>query len=222
MIEKLSIMAIVAIVAVTAGLVGYTSATLTEVSPATSFAASPLVSGHVTLEARDSDGNLKAYRLSDNAITRNGEDCVAKALFTANRFNSGTATSGFCLGAITKPFVFVALGTGTTQEQGTDNAMQAQTAQAGLDLPTVGGGSITTWTNSTGGAGGGSAQIVITKAFTNTGGTIAISEAGLFNDTAASTNGMFAHKVFAPISLATNDQLTVTWTINLGNTTSIN
>ena len=217
-------MAIVAIVAVTAGLVGYTSATLTEVSPATSFAASPLVSGHVTLEARDSDGNLKAYRLSDNVITRNGEDCVAKALFTAGRFNSGTATSGFCVGAITKPFVFVALGTGTTQEQGTDNAMQAQTAAAGLDLATVGGGSITTWTNSTGGAGGsGNASIVITKAFTNTSGSsVAVSEAGLFNDTATTTNGMFAHKVFAPISLANNDQLTVTWTINLGNSTTLN
>ena len=61
-------MALVAIVAAVSGLVGYVSSTSEEVSPATSFVTSPLITGHLTVEARDSDGNLKAVRTSDNAI----------------------------------------------------------------------------------------------------------------------------------------------------------
>lgn len=219
--DKLSIIALIAIVAATSGLVGYISGSPSEISsPATSFVTSPLIAGHLTVEARDSDGNLKAVRTSDNVITRNGEDCVAKALFTAGRYNSGAATSGFCQGAVTQAFQFIGLGNGTTQEQGTDNALQTPSTVPGLRI-TEGSGAITSWTNSTGGAGGGGATITISKTFT-AGGASTISEAGLFNSTVASTNGMFAHKVFSPISLSANDQLTVQWTITLGNTTSFN
>lgn len=221
MVHKTSIMALVAIVAVATGLVGYFSTTSAEVSPATSFATSGLLSGHLTLEVRDSDGNLKAYRESDNVIVANAENCVSKALFAPTRYSAGGSTAGLtdhCTGALTQPFAFIALGTGTTQEQNTDNDMQTQTAETGLAIAQ---GSITQ-TNSTG-ATSNAASTLISNTFTNTsGGTVNVSEAGLFNSTDTATNGMLAHKVFAAVSVANNDQLTVNWTVNMGNTTSFN
>jgi hypothetical protein len=218
MVHKTSIMALVAIVAVATGLVGYFS-TSAEVSPATSFATSGLLSGHLTLEVRDSDGNLKAYRESDNVIVANAENCVSKALFAPARYSAGGSTAGasdHCSGAITQPFAFIALGTGTTQEQNDDNDMQAQTALGGLEITL---GSIAQ-TNSTG-ALDEAASTLIEHTFTNTsGGSVNISEAGLFNSTDTATNGMLAHKVFAAVSLADDDQLTVKWTVNMGNTTT--
>lgn len=220
MVQKASTMALVAIVAVAAGLIGYFSTT-TEVSPATSFATSGLLSGHLTLEVRDADGNLKAYRESDNVIVANAENCVAKAIFAPDRYSAGGSTAGasdHCSGAITQPFAFIALGTGTTEEQNADNDMQAQTAATGLEIAA---GSVTQ-TNSTG-ATGNAASTVIAKTFTNTSGsTVNVSEAGLFNSTASATNGMLAHKVFAAVAVAQNDQLTVSWTVNMGNTTTFN
>lgn len=221
MVQKASTMALVAIVAVAAGLVGYFSTTSAEVSPATSFATGGLLSGHLTLEVRDADGNLKAYRTSDNVIVANAENCVAKAIFAPDRYSAGGSTAGasnHCSGAVTQPFAFIALGTGTTQEQNTDNDMQTQTAATGL---TITAGSVTQ-TNSTG-ALSNAASTVIANTFTNTsGGTVNVSEAGLFNSTDTATNGMLAHKVFAAVAVANNDQLTVSWTVNMGNTTTFN
>ncbi|HSB84169.1 MAG TPA: hypothetical protein VLD64_06770, partial [Nitrosarchaeum sp.] len=37
--------------------------------------------GHATFTVTDSDGNIKAYRQTDNAIITNGKDCVARFLF---------------------------------------------------------------------------------------------------------------------------------------------
>lgn len=220
MTNKLSIIALVAIVAVSAGLVGYASSTSEVVSPATSFASSALVSGQMTLELRDSEGNLKAYRQTDNVITANGENCVAKALFAPARYTAGGVTSGgTCVGAITVPFSFIALGTGTTQEQNTDNNMQSQTSVSGLGIAS---GTVT-FTNSTGSGTPSTASVVsIAKTFTAGAGPTNISEAGLFNGTDGSLNGMFAHKTFTPITVNNGDSLAVTWTINIGNSTSLN
>ena len=220
MTNKLSIIALVAIVAVGAGLVGYASSTSEVVSPATSFASSALVSGQMTLELRDNEGNLKAYRQTDNVITANGENCVAKALFTPSKYATGVASSGTtCVGAITVPFSFIALGNGTTQAQNTDNNMQTQHTITGLEIRS---GTVT-FTNSTGLGTPSTASIVsIANTFTSAGTTTTVSEAGLFNGTSASTNGMFAHKTFTPITVNSGDSLAVTWTINIGNSTSLN
>ena len=221
MTNKLSIIALVAIVAVGAGLVGYASSTSEVVSPATSFASSALVSGQMTLELRDSEGNLKAYRQTDNVITRNGEDCAAKALFAPARYTAGGVTSGaYCTGAITVPFSFIALGTGTTTETNNDVDMQAQTVVSGL---TISSGTVS-FTNSTGGAttGTGASVISIAKTFTAGAGPTTISEAGLFNGTTANTNGIFAHKTFTGIVVNSGDSLAVTWTISIGNSTTLN
>jgi len=218
--DKLSIIALIAIVAVTAGLVGHTFSTPGQVNPATSLASSALISGHMALELRDSDGNIKAYRQTDNVITRTGEDCAAKALFSPASYNSGGPAVGSCQGAVTAPFSFIAIGNGTTTETNNDIDMQTQHTITGL---TIAQGTVS-FTNSTGGAGSGTgaAIVSVTKTFTSAGTSTTVSEAGLFNSTTRSTNGLFAHKVFTPITVNTSDQLTVTWTINIGNSTTLN
>lgn len=221
MTNKLSTIVLVAIVAVSAGLVGYASSTSEVVSPATSFASSALVSGQLALELRDSEGNIKAIRQSDNVITRNGEDCAAKALFAPARYTAGGVTSGaYCTGAITVPFSFIALGNGTTAETNNDLSMQTQHTITGLEIRS---GTVS-FTNSTGGAGSatGASVISIARTFTSAGTTTTVSEAGLFNGTTTATNGMFAHKTFTPITINSGDSLAVTWTINIGNSTTLN
>ena len=219
--DKLSTIALVAIVAVSAGLIGYASSPSEQVNPATSFVSSALVSGHMQLELRDSDGNIKAYRQTDNVITKGGENCASKALFAPTSYNTGGAQLGSCTGAVTQPFSFIALGTGTATETNDDADMQTQTAATGLAIAP---GAVT-FTNSTGGSGQGTTAAVISIAntFTNTsGGTVTVSEAGLFNDTASLTNGMFAHKTFTGIVVNSGDSLQVTWAINIGNSTTLN
>lgn len=217
--QKLSIMVLVTIVAATAGFIGYSSSSgeVNTIS-STPLATNALLSGHLTLELRDSNGNLKAIRETDNVVTRDGMNCVSRAIFGA-ALGVGSVGTNVCIGALTAPFTVIALGTTNTAETSADKVLAAETSAAGLAASR---GTVV-FTNSTGLSGGvgSAAKVVITKAFTNTsGGTVNVVEAGLFNDTAASTNGMFARKTFTSIAVANSDQLTVAWTIQMGNTTS--
>ena len=212
--DKLTIMVLFAIVATTSGLVGYTFSTSEEVKQAgTSYAMNGL-SGHLTVEARDSDGNLKAYRQTDNVITVTGENCALRALFSPTSLATTSGTT-VCTGGLTKGFSFIELGTGTTFEQSTNGALVTPITDSGLAIT---GGSLT-WTNATGSDLTDAAKVVIAKSFSVTG-TKAVTEAGLFNDTASATNGMFARKTFAPVTVNNLDTLTVSWTIYVGNATA--
>ena len=215
--DKLSIMALIAIVGVASGLVGYTFSTSESVNPATSFATSAFLSGHLELEVKDSEGNIKAYRQTDNVITNTGENCALRALFSPAGFGSDVGTT-VCTGGITVPFTAIELGTGTTFEQATDTALTTPILAAtdsGLAIATA---TTVTWTNATANLSD-SAKIVVAKTFTaSTSQTI--TEAGLFNGTDINTNGMFAHKTFAGVGVVSTDQLTVQWTINVGNSTT--
>jgi hypothetical protein len=214
--DKLSIIALIAIVGVASGLVGYTFSTSENVSPATSFATSALLSGHVELEVRDSEGNIKAYRQTDNVITTTGENCALRALFSPASIGSNAGT-GVCVGALTEAFSFIELGTGSGTEQSTDITLFTPITSGTLAIAPA---STITWTNSTTNTGAtNAAKVVLSKTFTSDGSNT-ITEAGLFNGTSANTNGMFAHKLFTSVSIANNDQLTVEWTINIGNSTA--
>lgn len=210
--NTITIVTVAAIVAVGAGFLGFSFAS-NQSSPNQPLTMSALMNGHIQLVVTDENGKIKAYRQTDNAITTTGENCVAKMLFKAG---SSTGTS-VCTGANTNPFAYIAVGTGTTAESTTLTNLTTELAASGLSraLGTV------TMTNST--TNGGSASVSITKAFSvvTTGQTV--TEAGLFNDTAAgNTDSMFARKVFTGVAVSPGDTLTVTWTINIGNTTSFN
>lgn len=171
------------------------------------------MSGHVTTVLTDSEGNVKEYRQTDNIIVNNGENCVSKSLFQAGA-GSGTGTT-VCTGALTNPFDVIAVGTGTTKANGTDTTLVTELTGSGF---ASGVATTKTWTNSSGTAGNTAASIILAKTFTNTGSSVQVAESGLFNDTAAATNGLFARQNFTAITVGNGDSLTVQWTINIGGT----
>ena len=217
--NTITIVVVAAIVAVGAGFLGFSFASNQSI-PSQAFLTSAMMNGHIQLVVTDADGTVKAYRQTDNAITTNGENCVAKMLFKG----AATTGTGVCTGSLTNPFSYIALGTGTTiAETPTRNDLETEnTAVNGLQRAQ---GTVT-MVNATTGQGNafsaGSATVTITKAFSPTA-TVAVTEAGLFNNTqTGGTDGIFARKVFSAVTVNNLDTLTVTWTINIGNTTSFN
>lgn len=178
----------------------------------TSTTATGLITGHVTTTLTDSDGNIKAYRQSDNLIVNNGENCVSKMLFGGS---GGSSTgSSVCTGQITEGFRYIAIGNSSTAVTSADTGLGNELTASGLGAKF----STITWTNSTGSGTGTTAQAVMSASFTNSGATQSITESGLFNGTSANTNGMFARQTFSSISMNNGDSLTVQWTINIGGT----
>lgn len=175
------------------------------------------MTGHVTTILTDSDGNVKQYRQSDNVITNNGENCVSKLLFQAaggSGLGSGTGTS-VCTGALSHAWDIIAVGTGTGKANGTDYVLGTELTTNGFQRAAA---TTKTFTNSSGSGATSSAQVVLAKTFTNTGTSVQVAESGLFNNTSANTNGMFARQNFTAITVANGDSLTVQWTINIGGT----
>lgn len=213
--NTITIVVVAAIIAIGAGFAGFGFASNQPSPNQTAFVTSALMSGHMQLVVTDPDGQIKAYRQTDNAITNTGENCVAKMLFKGPT-STGT---GVCTGAITQPFTYIALGTGT----GSDTPVIADlvTEQVGSGLTRALGTATIVNATSSGTGSTGSSVATITKAFSPSA-TVVVTEAGLFNDTKTGTDGMFARKVFSAVTVNNLDTLTVTWTINIGNTTSFN
>ncbi|MEM4251890.1 MAG: hypothetical protein QXE84_00020 [Candidatus Nitrosotenuis sp.] len=184
----------------------------------TSTTATGLITGHVTTTLTDSDGNIKAYRQSDNLIVNAGENCVSKMLFAAA---GGAATgSGVCTGANTAGYRWIAIGNGSAAVTSADTRLDVPyTAANGVPSLASKFSSII-WTNSTGSGTGTTAQVVMSASFTN-GNTNAqvVRESGLFNATSTDpARGMFARQTFSDITMNNGDSLTVQWTINIGGT----
>jgi hypothetical protein len=178
--------------------------------------------GHVTTIVKDKDGNIKAYRQGDNAVSNNGKNCVAKYLFAAGSTRGATASTsgvpGLCVGALTAPFTAIAIGNGSSAPTvaNADIKLGKEMGGNGMDrqLGTV------TWTNATASA---SATVLIQGTFgpwtAGTASTTVIQEAGLFNSTTdnATTGGMFAHVLVpSPPTLNNGDSVTIKYTVNMG------
>lgn len=178
----------------------------------TSASAAGVITGHVTTTVTDSEGNIKAYRQSDNLIVNNGENCVSKMLFKGG----GATGTGVCTGANTAGFNYIAIGNGTATPADSNIRLNSTQTEPGLNTALLG---TTTLTNATGGT---EASAEISATFTNNGGTTTVSESGLFNGTDMSTSGMFARQTFTGISMNNGDSLTVEWTVNIGGTSTFN
>ncbi|KER06458.1 hypothetical protein AAA799E16_00839 [Marine Group I thaumarchaeote SCGC AAA799-E16] len=212
--------AIMAVVAIGAGLARFTFATGDSSSPqsATSLAVKPLMSGHLLVEVTDEFGNVKDVREADNIVTVKGENCAVRLLFTEGAQHDQNVGVGDCIGGLTNGFTFIGVGTGTTQEIGTQLTLVTEATLERERADTI------TWSNSTA-AVGDSGDIEIKTTFASVAnGPFTITEAGLFNDTRANdaTDAMFARKTFPGVTVNDGDSLTVTWTIQIGNTTSFN
>lgn len=176
--------------------------------------------GHVTTIVTDANGNIKAYRQTDNAVVQDGKDCVTKLVFGGSG-TRGAAGTGDCTGAITQPFNVIAVGNGTAAVSplATDYrlAKEAGGGTTGLQRQT---GTIT-YTNSSANAGGSSIALIQATfgplSGQRAGGT-QVTESGLFNSTTdnSTSGGMFAHQGISSITLNNGDSLTIKWTINIG------
>ncbi len=169
--------------------------------------------GHVEVTASNDNG-VFAYQQGDNKIVTHGENCVLKMIFGS--LGGDTVGTVVCIGAIDAGFRYIGLGetgTASTPFVDGDTDLRDPADEAGLSAVKIG---TVAWTNSTGGSFG---SVIISAQFTNTGATEVVNEAGLFNGTTASTNGMFAGNNFANVTLNNGDDITINWTVEVGEAT---
>jgi len=197
-------MVLIAVVAVsTGGVLAYTENAQPLQTP-TSQKEQPLVLGHIELVAKDSQGNIQAYRQTDNLVVSNGLNATINQLFgsaalavPASQLTSTTVNT----------FKFVGVGTSATAAAYTQTNLLTQQGNkvSGTVSPISSGGGT--------GMGG---QIVgnwAANRLQNGSGTAAITEAGLFDGFANGTSNMYARQTFSAINVAAADTLQVTWKI---------
>ena len=241
-----TIVGLVAAIAVLSGGLGFS---MTDVfddqKPISSNAATGFLMGHLEIEARNADGEITAYRQTDNEVVDDGEQCILKMLFSVGETDGAAngrgqytsfnaADAGACSGILTGAWDVIAIGTGTDMCPQADGFTMTKTCADILDqdkivkmgAELVGNdldravATTKTWTNGTGGA---DTTIALSKTFTNdANGVTAVTESALFNSTAngspaALANGMLAHQTFQIVSIANGDSITVTWTFTVGN-----
>ena len=162
----------------------------------------PVVLGHITAVVKDSDGNIKSYRQTDNLVVSNGLNSTINALF-------GSGLQSISSGTLPSSFKYVGVGTSNTPVAYTDLGLNTQRANKVL-------GTVTAVTHS-GGTGMGAQIVGNWAAGKLANGTLTtIQEAGLFDSIANATasSNMYAHQVISPgISIAAEDSLAVTWQI---------
>jgi len=242
-----TIVGLVAAIAVLSGGLGFSmtgvfddQGLMTSKLPATGF-----LMGQVEIEAKNADGEIFAYRLSDNEVVDDGEQCILKMLFSSDQNTGdsgrgeyttaavGELGAGGCTGALTGAWNFIAIGTCNAGDEapasctsayaeGNNEAQDDVLVRLGNETSTSPGlqrGMATsiTWQNGTGGT---ATKIVLAKTFTSLADTVhLVGESGLFNSTnwVAGGEGMLARQTFTDVSLAKGDSITVTWTFTVGN-----
>ena len=244
---KSTIVGLVAAIAVLSGGLGFSMTDVFEdQKPISSTnAAAGFLMGHLEIEARNTDGEITAYRQTDNAVIDDGEQCILKMLFAVGQTDGAApgrgqytsfnaADAGACSGILTGAWDVIAIGIGedmcpqadgfTMTKSCADEADQDKIVKMGSEL--VGqnldraAATGKTWTNGTGTA---DTTIALSKTFTNlANGVTLVTESALFNSTANGTpaalsSGMLAHQTFGAVSIADGDSITVTWTFTVGN-----
>ena len=227
--SKTTIIGLVAAIAVLTGAMGlsvtgaFSDQTIAKFAP--NNIATGMLMGQVIIEAHNADGELIAYRIGDNEVVDDGEQCILKMLFgTSGMTNAGRGeylattsdgsisdTVGACTGILTGAWDIIAIGEGTTAPADTDVKLETEYVGTGLDRSAA---TTKTWTNGTGAT---TTKIVLKNTFTSTSGsTESITESGLFNSTTVAGSGMLAHQTFTAVSLTSGDSITVTWTFTVG------
>jgi len=190
----------------------------------TSPSAAGLITGHVITTVRDAEGNIKEYRQTDNQVLNQGENCVAKMLFSGHGGFTGAGTT-VCVGDNSDGFRYIQIGNSTQAVTSADvklgNPHNSTSFGSGASLNIKAG--TTNWFANSTGTGSTTTDTRISATFQNGAPTSqTVSESGLFNATSESTNGIFARQTFSSITLNNGDSLTVEWRINIGGTTTFN
>lgn len=152
--------------------------------------------GHITLTATDDEGNIIAYRQTDNTVVNSADECIATDIFGATAF-------GGCTDAA---YTFVHIGTDTT-----DSFTETSTDLVSFTSQTGGAISATTAAAALSGA-----SVTITADFTDVGATI--GEAALRNGASNTSSNVLALQGFSGIALGATDDLTIEWTVTIDGT----
>jgi hypothetical protein len=200
--RNLAMILIGVVVMSTSGVYSLTQSAQTQTSSGTT--EQPLILGHIEAIVKDPNGNIKAYRQTDNLVVTNGLNATVNQLFA----NSLQPTTN----AAVSKFNWVGVGTSSTAA-----------AYQQIDLQAVRGshhsGTVTQIALGSGGTGSGmGAQIVANWGagiLANSSSTsTTINEAALFDGNANATSNIYARQVISPgISMGTADTLQVTWKI---------
>lgn len=145
------------------------------------------ITGHVTLVHKDSEGNIKGVRSKKNLVVKAGYAAIA-------------ALIGYNLGGST--FRYIGLGTDDTAADAADTDLGTQSGDK--QTATVTTATVTETDDA--------AQFVATQAFT---GTVAVTEAGLFNNSTAATGDMLARQVFSALNVVSGDSIETTWKVKV-------
>lgn len=166
--------------------------------------------GHVTLVLKDPNGDIKAYRQTDNVVTYVGRTCTAVMVFGApstKQCDQGQNGVDSTTEAI-KPFKYIGIGSSGTTETSADT-----TLNSAISVLARNGYLITNSTATTGGVASESA--IFTFPSPNT-----VFESGIFDSNTAgnaANDHMYAHKALSSsIAVNTGDTLTITWTVTTG------
>ena len=245
--SKTTVIGLVAAFAVLSGAMGLSvTGAFSDLKVAqTTIQATGFLMGHLEIEAFDEDGELIAYRQTDNEVTDSGEQCILKMLFASTNGLTASSASptvgrgeyastsedaiGGCTGILTGAWDVIAIGVGTTSVgtvaahdlfTGLENECSANDSTVTNDCGVNGDIGLNrakaTSKSWTNGTGATTTNIVLANTFTSTG-TASITESGLFNSTTIGSGGMLAHQTFTAVSLTSGDSITVTWTFTVGN-----
>ena len=221
-----TIVGLVAAIAVLSGGLGLamTDADFDDQKLMTSNAATGFLMGHLEIEARNSDGEVIAYRQTDNEVVDDGEQCILKMLFSTNHDTAEggdlgrgeyvtTSPRGYsaCTGALTKGWDVIAIGTTATAIDDKLVKLTAESTTDGLGRKVA---DTKTWSNGTGGSDADNTKIVLKRTFTSSG-SHTIVESGLFNSTTPAGSGMLAYQTFTGVVLTDGDSITVQWTFTV-------
>ena len=235
-----TIVGLVAAIAVLSGGLGLSLTDVFDVEkPISSSTATGFLMGQVIVEAHNTDGELIAYRQTDNEVVDDGEQCILKMLFSMKQidgadngrgqyastnqaaYGDGAAVNPACSGILTGAWDVIAIGTASPTVTDTNVQLGAELTAAHADTNTLPRKAATTktWNNGSGTCAGTPAnctKIVLKHTFT-ADGAATVTESGLFNSTVVSGSGMLAHQTFNGVVLADGDSITVQWTFTVGN-----
>jgi hypothetical protein len=160
------------------------------------FSESMKPTGYVTVSLVR-DGNEIYHYEDHNEITETGVDFIVDQMSDSA---SATASAKYIALSTT------ATGTVAIDDDNTSLDSEISTGGLGRAAGTFGGYSYSTADNDD--------SYTVSATFTATGSHTGVQRAGLF--TASSAGTMMAENSFSSVNLASGDQLTITWTIDLG------
>ena len=199
MSDKRTTYAIGAIVVAFALVLG-TVAGSTSLTPISVASQDPMqMTGHVILTLTDADGDIKAYRQTDNEIVHDGMDCSADLLF-GEETSPGLCTSeGF--------WTFIAIGSDNTAPVNTQSGLIAEITSASPAR----GGSLTAEVLASGSDG--AKKTVLQEFIISATGNI--QEVGLFD--AVTAGNMLSRLLIDPaIPVLDGDTVTITYIVEVG------